>query len=726
MESVQAHYDSMVEAIKKYAPLADMALIDEAFLYAEKMHETQKRRDGSPYIIHPLAVAEIIAEIGLDTDAILGALLHDCIEDTRATFDDIATRFGRPVAEMVEGVTKLTRVQYSTAEEQQMENLRKMFMAMSKDIRVIIIKIADRLHNTRTLEYQSPEKQIIKSMETMEIYAPLAYRLGMQKIKTELEDSSLRYLDPDGYSRIMEFLSSHKKEVDQFMNDVQSMITARLDAVGIEGDIYGRVKHVYSIYRKMDKQSKSLDDIYDLYAFRVIVGSISDCYNVLGHIHDLFNPVPGRFKDYISTPKPNMYQSLHTTVIGEDGIPFEVQIRTWEMHETAEYGVAAHWKYKQDGQGAGQEQQFEWVRRLLENQQDTDAEEYVHSLKIDMFDDEVFVFTPKGKVICLPAGSTPIDFAYAIHSGVGNSMVGAKINGRIASYDMELKNGDIVEVLTSKAAKGPSRDWLKLCHSNQARMKIKQWFKKERRDENIVQGRASIEAELKRMSVPLSVLQNEELLPTLLKKVSFDSLDDLYAAIGYGGITAVKAVNRIREELLRASRAQQQKENDGAVNPLSPRQSKRSDSGVIVEDFDSVLIKFSRCCTPVPGDDIVGFITKGYGVSIHRRDCPNAAHAADPEQAGRWVKVSWADTPVDPFSTSLEIHSVDRDGLMLDIAMVMTGLRLKVTELNARALPDSKCIISLTFEVQDVNQLNNVRNKIRMISGVADVVRSHG
>ena len=724
MESVQEHYDSMVQAIKKYTPSVDMTLVDKAFRYAEKMHAHQTRKDGSPYIIHPLAVAEIIAEIGLDTDAILGALLHDCIEDTPATFEDIAANFGQTIAELVEGVTKLTRVQYSTAEEQQMENLRKMFMAMSKDIRVIIIKIADRLHNTRTLEYQTPEKQISKSMETMEIYAPLAYRLGMQKIKGELEDASLQYLDPVGYASIMDFLNTHKDEAEQFMRNVQDKITARLQAVGIQGEIYGRIKHVYSIYRKMDKQRKSLDEVYDLYAFRVIVSSISDCYNVLGHIHDLFNPVPGRFKDYISTPKPNMYQSLHTTVIGQEGIPFEVQIRTWEMHETAEYGVAAHWKYKQGGAGAGSEQQFEWVRRLLENQQDTDAEEYVHSLKVDMFDDEVFVFTPKGKVISLPAGSTPIDFAYAIHSGVGNSMVGAKVNGRIASYDMVLQNGDIVEVLTSKAAKGPSRDWLKLCHSNQARIKIKQWFKKERREENIVQGRASMEAELKRISVPLSTLQNEELLPQLLKKLSFDSLDDLYAAIGYGGITAVKAVNRIREELLRAGRTPQ-KESEQNANPLSPRAAKRSDSGVIVEDFDSIMIKFSRCCTPVPGDDIVGFITKGYGVSIHRRDCPNARQAADPEQAGRWVKVSWADTTSEPFFTSLEIHSVDRDGLVLDIAMVMTGLRLKVTELSARSLPGGQCLTQLTFEVQNLQQLSNVRNKIRMINGVTEVRRGH-
>ena len=492
METFQEHYLSMKRTIAARKLNVDMALIDRAVDYAREKHKDQKRKDGSPYIIHPLAVAEIVAEIGLDTDAILGALLHDCIEDTDSTYDDIARNFGPTVASLVEGVTKLTRVEYSTLEEQQMENLRKMFMAMSKDIRVILIKIADRLHNTRTMQFQSPEKQISKSRETMDIYAPLAHRLGMQKIKWELEDTSLKYLDPEGYNEIMRYLNAHQAEADAFMKAIQSKITTRLSAVGIHGSIYGRIKHVYSIYRKMKAQNKTIDELYDMYAFRVIVDSIPDCYNVLGHIHDLFNLVPGRFKDYISTPKPNMYQSLHTTVIGQQGIPFEVQIRTWEMHETAEYGIAAHWKYKQ-GVAGGDEKQFEWVRRLLETQQDSDAEDYIHSLKVDMFDDEVFVFTPKGKVMSLPSGSTPIDFAYAIHSGVGNAMVGAKVNNRIASYDQQLCNGDIVEVLTSKTAKGPSRDWLNICKSNGARTKIKQWFKKEKREENIVHGKASFE-----------------------------------------------------------------------------------------------------------------------------------------------------------------------------------------------------------------------------------------
>ena len=722
METFQEHYDSLMRTIATRNMNVDMDAIERAIRYAENKHASQKRKDGSPYIIHPLSVAEIVAEIGLDTDAILGALLHDCIEDTDSTYDEIARQFGSTVAALVEGVTKLTRVEYSTLEEQQMENLRKMFMAMSRDIRVILIKIADRLHNTRTMQYQSPAKQISKSRETMDIYAPLAHRLGMQKIKWELEDTSLKYLDPEGYNEIMRYLDAHQAEADEFMKAIQSKITTRLSAVGIHGSIYGRIKHVYSIYRKMKAQGKRIDELYDLYAFRVIVDSIPDCYNVLGHIHDLFNLVPGRFKDYISTPKPNMYQSLHTTVIGRQGIPFEVQIRTWEMHETAEYGIAAHWKYKQ-GVDGGDEKQFEWVRRLLETQQETDAEDYIHSLKVEMFDDEVFVFTPKGKVMSLPSGSTPIDFAYAIHSGVGNAMVGAKVNNRIASYDQQLANGDIVEILTSKTAKGPSRDWLNICKSNQARTKIKQWFKKEKREDNIVHGKASFEGELRRAGISPSVLQDQELLPGLLKKLSFDCLDDMYAAIGYGGLTAAKAFGRIRDDLTRAGREKQQKELLKQPEQPSVRQSRHKDSGVIVEDIDSCMIKFSRCCTPVPGDDIIGFITKGYGVSIHRRDCPNAAGANDPRQAGRWVHVAWCTDAEKPFTTTLEVDSTDRDGIWLDIATVLNASKVKVTELSGRDMPAGKARTIATFEVKNVQELEAIRTKIRALSGVLDVRR---
>ena len=721
MESVQEHYSAMMVAIRRYAPYVDIEKVDAAYQYAEEKHASQKRKDGSPYVIHPLAVAEIIAEIGLDTDAVVGALLHDCIEDTDSSFDDIAKRFGRTVAELVEGVTKLTRVQYSTTEEQQMENLRKMFMAMSKDIRVILIKIADRLHNTRTLQYQTPAKKISKSLETMEIYAPLAHRLGMQKIKWELEDESLKYLEPEAYNEIMAYLDAHEEQANQFMRGVQSKITTRLSSVGIHGKIYGRIKHVYSIFRKMKSQHKTIDELYDLYAFRIIVDTIPDCYNVLGHIHDLFNLVPGRFKDYISTPKPNMYQSLHTTVIGSDGIPFEVQIRTWDMHQTAEYGVAAHWKYKQGVNKTGDEKDFEWIRRLLESQQDTDAEEYVHSLKVDMFDDEVFVFTPKGKVISLPQGSTPIDFAYAIHSAVGNSMVGAKIAGRIAKIDEPLKNGDIVEVITSKTAKGPSRDWLKICKSNQARNKIRQWFKKECREENITHGKASFESELRHFNINPTVLNNAEILPTVLKKVCFDSLDDMYAAIGYGGITAQKCVGRIRDELVQAAKPAKDPKDTGLNLNKAPT---HNESGIIVGgDIGSCMVKFSRCCTPVPGDDIVGFITKGYGVSIHRKDCPNAKAASDPAQADRWVQVSWANTESEPFSTTLEIDSTARQGVFLDVATILASAKVRVTEISARDLPNDRALTLATFDVKNIDELNTIKQKIRGLSGVTDVRR---
>ena len=716
METREEHYASMMQAITRYAPSADLEVIQRAYEYADEKHKNQLRKSGEPYIIHPLAVAEIVAEIGLDTDAITAALLHDCLEDTDASFEESSRMFGETVANLVEGVTKLTRVQYSTMEEQQMENLRKMFMAMSKDIRVILIKIADRLHNTRTLQYQTPAKQISKSMETMEVYAPLAHRLGMQKIKWELEDTSLQYLDPEGYQEIIDYLKKNEDSANSFMNAIQSKITERLASVGIHGSIYGRIKHTYSIYRKMRAQNKTIDELYDLYAFRVIVDNIADCYNVLGHIHDLFNPIPGRFKDYISTPKPNMYQSLHTTVIGSQGIPFEVQIRTWEMHQTAEYGVAAHWKYKQHA-GEGSEKEFEWVRRLLENQQDVEADDYIHSLKVDMFDDEVFVFTPKGKVISLPAGSTPIDFAYAIHSAVGNSMIGAKVNNRIASYDAPLHNGDIVEILTSKSAKGPSRDWLNICQSNQARIKIKQWFKREKRDENIVRGKTSFDAELRHIGVDPDLIQNDDVLPLVLKKVSFECLDDMYAAIGYGGLTAAKAVGRIRDDLTKASRSL-------APKPLMRQETPAVNaSGVIVEDIGSCMIKFSRCCTPVPGDEIIGFITKGYGVSVHRKDCPNAKSAQDPAQKGRWVKVTWAETPDALFSTSLEIEADDRDGLMLDVATILTSLRLRTSEMSARSVGGGTAIVCLRFGVHNLTELENVRTRLRGISGVHNVER---
>jgi len=721
METFEEHYADLQKALHKYMPNCDFDLVEQAIAYANDKHQHQKRKDGSPYIIHPLAVAEIVAEMGLDMDAILGALLHDCIEDTDASHEDIEKLFGKTVAELVEGVTKLTKANFSTTEQAQMENLRKMFMAMSKDIRVVLIKIADRLHNMRTMQYQSPAKQVIKCRETMDIYAPLAHRLGMQKLKWELEDISLRYLVPDDYNTIVSYLQAHKDQDEAFMNTIRLTISERLSNVGINHTAYGRIKHVYSIYRKTQTQGKSMDELYDLYAFRVIVDSIPDCYNVLGHIHDLFNLVPGRFKDYISTPKPNMYQSLHTTVIGKQGIPFEVQIRTWDMHHTAEYGIAAHWKYKQ-GAGAGEEKDFEWVRRLLESQQDSEADEYIESLKIDMFDDEVFVFTPKGRIVSLPAGSTPIDFAYAIHSGVGNAMIGAKVNNRIANIDATLKNGDIVEILTSKSAKGPSRDWLNICKSNQARTKIKQWFKKEKREENVAHGRSSFEAEMRRVGLPLSITIDPEVSPQLLKKLSFDNWEDMYAAIGYGGLTALKAVGRIRDDIQRALKTQESefvpKQLRTSPDTDHTKQNRHAVNGVIVEDIDSCMIKFAKCCTPVPGDAIAGFITKGFGVSVHRADCPNAAHRDDPIQSARWVRVRWANLEDQPFETTLELDCITRDGLLLDVATVMSTSRVRLKELNGKDLPDGKSVFTVRFEVKNVEELETIRTKLLNIRDV--------
>ena len=649
--TVQESFDHLVETVRGYNPSANFDLIRSAFEFADKAHEGQLRKDNSPFVTHPLAVAQIVAEeLHLDSESIAAALLHDTIEDTAATHEQIAELFSPTIANLVEGVSKLTRVHYTSKAEEQMENLRKMLLAMSKDIRVILIKISDRLHNMRTMEYQTPEKQKQKSFETMEIYAPIAHRLGMQKMKWELEDLSLKYLDPVGYQEIVEALDEKAAEYDGFMASIHDQITSRLKQVGIDGYVYGRMKHPYSIYRKMYTQNKSLDDVFDLFAFRVIVDTVADCYNVLGVIHDLYKPVLGRFKDYIGTPKPNMYQSLHTTVVGESGIPFEVQIRTKEMHEVAEYGIAAHWKYKQNGQGAGDEQNYEWVRRLLENQEGADAEDFIHSLKVDMFSDEVFVFTPQGDVINLPSGATPIDFAYNIHSAVGNHMVGAKVNGRLVQFDYRLQNGDIVEVITAKTAHGPSRDWVKIARSSNARSKIRQWFKREHRDENIVNGRASFESELKRTGVTLKELTNEENLPGVLKKLAYNTLDDMYAAIGYGGVTSLKLIGRLREEIqkiLKQHQADRQAEvpveagKPEATRPAVPTRA-GGEQGIVVEGLDNCLVKFSKCRTPVPGDEIVGFITRGYGVSVHRRDCPNAApERRRPEEAGRWIKVSW-------------------------------------------------------------------------------------
>ena len=736
--TIDEQFEKLENTVREYNPGADFKRIRESYEFAKQHHGEQRRKSGELYITHPLAVAQIVAEeLHLDSESIEAALLHDVIEDTDATYDDVAKLTSPTVADLVEGVSKLTRIQYATKEDEQMENLRKMLIAMSKDIRVILIKISDRLHNMRTMEYQTPAKQKQKSLETMEIYAPIAHRLGMQRMKWELEDLSLKYLDPIGYDEIVSKLDAKRPEYDALMSRTQAQIDQRLNEMGIKHIVYGRMKHPYSIYRKMFSQNKSLDEIFDLFAFRVVVDTVSDCYNVLGVIHDLYKPILGRFKDYIGTPKPNGYQSLHTTVMGNDGIPFEVQIRTTEMHEIAEYGVAAHWKYKQNGQGAGTEGKYEWVRRLLENQEGADAEEFIHSLKVDMFSDEVFVFTPNGDVQNLPAGATPIDFAYAIHSAVGNRMIGAKVNNRIVTLDHVLKNGDIVEILTSKNAKGPSRDWMKIAKSNEARSKIRQWFKKEKRDENIANGRSAFDAELRHCGIAMKDVLDPEFLPVLLKKVAYPTLDDLYAAIGYGGFTAQKAVSRIQGELQRRQQQRQQEQMlaEAVAEPKedpkpadTPKQPKavKSEQGIIVEGLDNCLVKFSKCCTPVPGDDIVGFITRGYGVSVHRADCPNASEEKRKEQPDRWIHVSWGTDTNDSYPTTIEAVCKDRLNLLLDISSALSTTKTFVLGLNTRSTEDGFAIIRIEIQIKDGAQLSTLMNKLQQISGVLQVNRPVG
>ena len=735
-------YFALEEKIHKAYPNPDIYRIRDAYEYAAKAHAGQRRKDGSPYVTHCISAADICVDMGLDEDSIIAALLHDVIEDTPISHETVAKRFGDTVANLVEGVTKLTRVQLVSKEESQMESLRKMLMAMSKDIRVILIKLADRLHNMRTMQYQREDKQRSKSLETMEIYAPIAHRLGMQKVKWELEDLSLQYLDPVGYREINDSISARMPELEAFMSNMQERIQSRLEEEGIHATVYGRIKHTYSIYRKMYAQHTNLAGIFDLCAFRAIVDTVGDCYHVLGIIHEIFKPLPGRFKDYIATPKPNMYQSLHTTVIGNEGIPFELQIRTHEMHQVAEYGIAAHWKYKSGEKGVkvGDEEKFAWVRSLLETQQESDDQDFFHNLKVDMFDDEVYVFSPKGDVISLPAGATPIDFAYAIHSGVGNSMVGASVNGRIVTFDYKLKNGDVVEVRTSKSAPGPSRDWLTLAKSSSARTKIKQWFKKEKREENIMRGNAMFDAELKRNGIALSTVLDEKMLPQILKRVSFESLDDMYAAIGYGGITATRTVNRIKDviQAQKAAAAASEKNtaakdkelvekiNEQAEKRAAQPDNRKAINGILVEGLDNCLIKFSKCCTPVPGDDIIGFITRGAGISVHRQDCPNyikQMESGNPAEVGRWIKVDWAATLTERYITSLNLLVKDRIGLLMDVAATLSTLNVNVVSIQS-VTKGEHAYISLSMEVKNAAEIKLVMKKLLAIKDVLDVTRT--
>ena len=745
-DRLEVRYQELEDKLKNLTK-EDRIRVRDAFQYAKAHHEGQLRKDGSPYITHPLEVAHLVAELGLDADSIMAALLHDTIEDTDATHEEVAKRFSETVADLVEGVTKLNKVKYTSTEEKQMENLRKMLMAMAQDVRVILIKICDRVHNIRTLEFQSEKKQREKALETLEIYAPIAHRLGMQRMKWEMEDQSLKFLDPVAYQEIADELAAQAKAHAAFMDHIQQEITTRLEKEGIHATVYGRVKHVYSIYRKMYAQNKKLSEIFDLYAFRVIVDDTFTCYRVLGDIHDMYRPVLGRFKDYISTPKPNMYQSLHTTVIGSEGMPFEVQIRTWEMHHMAEYGVAAHWKYKQglSNKQLGTEETFAWVRRLLENQQDTEAEEYIRPLKVDLFADEVFVFTPNADVINLPAGATPIDFAYAIHSAVGNSMTGAKVNGRIVGFDYRLKSGEIVEVITSKNAKGPSRDWMKLAKSNQARTKIRQWFKREKREENVAHGRAMFEGEIKRLGLTIAMLTAENMLPHILEKVRFNSLEEMYAAIGYGGASAQKCANRAREELVHQDRQQAERlaaeraEREAAEGAKEAAPAaldsgvakagnrKHSVSGVIVSGMTECMVKFAKCCTPVPGDPIVGFITRGFGVSVHRADCPNAVSGMSHQQEkDRWIKVAWDPESLNTYKTSLDLIAKDRHGLAMAVTTVMATAKINILGMTVNVLPDGYTKINLVVEVRTQSEVTTIMNKLNQVRGVYQVSRVSG
>ena len=719
----EAAYDRLKTSIETNTQIKNLAKIREAYEFARDSHGPQLRKDGSPYITHPLAAAVIVAEMGLDEDSVIAAILHDVIEDTAVTHEDVSRRFGESVAEIVEGVTKLTKMRYTSKEEEQMENLRKMLLAMARDIRVVLIKMADRLHNMRTMEYQSREKQLEKSRETMEIYAPIAHRLGMQKIKLELEDLSLLYLDPVGYREIESALRDREERNAGFMERTERAIRRRMDEAGIRCGVQSRTKDIYSIYRKMFGKSMEFDEIMDIYAFRVIVDDIAECYNVLGCIHELYKPVPGRFKDYIGTPKPNMYQSLHTTVIGTEGIPFEVQIRTWDMHRTAEYGIAAHWKYKEGIQGRGDEDKFAWIRNLLETQEDSDAQDFISNLKVDMFADEVFVFTPHGDVKSLPAGATPIDFAYSIHSAIGNRMTCAKVNGRIVPFSHVLQNGDVVEVITSNTSKGPSRDWLTLVKSSEARNKIRQWFKKERREENIVTGKAAFEAEMRRQAVPLSVLTDEKALARILERISVSALDDIYASIGYGGLSAQKTVNNIKEEMRQIERTAKKQ----GINPVWASQdvkNAKAVNGIIVEGIDNCLVKFSHCCMPVPGDEIVGFITRGYGVSVHRTDCRNYASSVErEEERDRWIPVRWAAGEDDLYQTAVAINAEDRDGLVMDIATVLSSLKVKVDALTARNQGGGLATVYLTLRVHDKSELAAAMTRMMNVRSVREVKR---
>lgn len=718
-------HDDLLAALRASDKVYDLDKIERAYQVADKAHGGQVRKSGDPYISHPLSVAIILVGMGMDTDCICAALLHDVVEDTAVSLDDLRRSFGEDVAIMVSGVTKLTNMPLSTKEEQQAENIRKMLLAMNEDIRVILIKLADRLHNMRTMQYQSPDKQRSKSHETMEIYAPIAHRLGIRSVKDELEDLALRYLDPVAYKEIEDQLDMTKGQREQFIRDVQVRILERFDEFGLHPHIEGRVKSIYGIYRKIYVKGKSFEEIYDIYAVRLIVDTTTECYNALGLIHDMFTPIPNRFKDYISTPKPNQYQSLHTSVL-DHGVPFEVQIRTWDMHYTAEYGIAAHWKYKA-GISKGDvksDKQLEWIRKIIESQQEAEGEDLMRNIRTDLSSDDVFVFTPKGDVKTLPAGSTIIDFAYAIHTAVGNRMTGAKVDGRIVPLSYELKTGEIVEVLTAKNGTGPKRGWLEIAKTSEARNKIRGWFKRERRDENIASGKAIVEQEFKRNQIRFDT--DEEYLAfmdELVKRQHKESLDDFYAAIGYGGLVLSHLMPRIKDAY--AKQASNFAERELEKLKKAPLITKNG-APVIVEGIgNNCPVKMAKCCNPLPGDDIVGFITRGYGVSVHKRDCANAqASLRDVAQRERWIKVRWAPEAQVDFRASIQIIATNRDGLAADVALAIANMRVPLHEISARGLKNGNAEVLLTISTQGKEHLETICQKLGKIHGVISVERT--
>lgn len=724
-------FQKLEELLKAHNPGVDLTMLEKAFALASEKHKDQKRKSGEPFIIHPVAVATMLAEMDMDMPSVIAGMLHDVVEDTSVTIEEIREIFGDEIAYLVDGVTKLKRIPTSTKEELQNENLRKMFLSMASDIRVIVIKLVDRLHNMRTLQYVNTDAQITKARETLEIYTPLAHRLGMTKIKWELEDLCFKYLEPEAYNSLVTQITQRRDQQEAYIKKVLDAIRIRLDEAGIKAFLDGRPKHFYSIHKKMIAQNKALNQIYDLLAIRVIVDTVQECYTVLGIIHEMYTPMPGRFKDYIAMPKPNMYQSLHTTLIGPDGQPFEAQIRTWEMHKTAEIGIAAHWKYKEGGKNgktSDYDGKLEWVRNLLDNQREVeDPDEFVETFKMDLFTDEVFVFTPKGDVKCLPKGSTPIDFAYAIHSAVGNRMIGAKVNGEIKPLNYKLCTGDFVEIITSQSNHGPSRDWLNIVKSSEAKSKIRQWFKKECRDENIERGKEIIERELKKQGFRHEQLFKTEWLEPILKKYKFTSYDDLLNVIGFGELSAQKIVNMLKEEYQKSVSGSKEEELlaklEASKNPKKERQKQHaSDNGIIVKGIDNCLVRLSRCCNPVPGDSIVGYITRGRGVSVHRTDCPNIVAMSELEN--RVIDVRWAEKSKNSYIVDISIKAVDNSNLLLQIAKLIAESKLPMKAINARTTRDNYELIDLTVEITDRSELDKLAKKINGMENVVEVSRT--